>query len=331
VLATSLRASASAQRDAQAAWHGSAQCAAYGTFGMQRLIFSAKYRVLVRGGCSLDPKFAQESESGLRSRKSSAGKKKEWRKRICTMLEQPEAEWQLLYFHMFEDIVWCAAHPPPSRLPKRKHALSQLCSVMSKPSEKAWNLALHTLKWLSANASVGLQYNTARVTGYDNMQFAPAELHVYHDSGHNQFDDGRAQYGNALMLAGGAVSFVSKKHSTVGDSTCCNEYMSGYHAAKRAKEAKNLLLEIGGAAAALVSKPIKLCGDNDAATSIATERRPARHIELKYHYTRELVRQEDVVHVRVPSKSNRADIQTKGVVRPVFRHLAPLLKGIYED
>jgi hypothetical protein len=26
--------------------------AVYGTFGMQRLIFSAKYRLLVRGGCS---------------------------------------------------------------------------------------------------------------------------------------------------------------------------------------------------------------------------------------------------------------------------------------
>jgi hypothetical protein len=46
----------------------------YCTFGMQRLIFSAKYRLLVRGGCSLDPKFAQESESGLRSRQSPAGK-----------------------------------------------------------------------------------------------------------------------------------------------------------------------------------------------------------------------------------------------------------------
>jgi hypothetical protein len=33
----------------------------YGTFGMQRLIFSAKYRVLVRGGCSI-PKI----RSGIR-------------------------------------------------------------------------------------------------------------------------------------------------------------------------------------------------------------------------------------------------------------------------
>jgi hypothetical protein len=41
-----------------AAWHGSWPAAAaageyYCTFGMQRLIFSAKYRLLVRGGCSL--------------------------------------------------------------------------------------------------------------------------------------------------------------------------------------------------------------------------------------------------------------------------------------
>jgi hypothetical protein len=193
--------------------------------------------------------------------------------------------------------------------------------------QQRWKLALRALKWLSVNAKIGLRYNTAKVTGYGSMQFAANELHVYHDSGHNQFDDGRAQYGNALMLARGAASFVSKKHSTIGDSTCSNEYMSGYHAAKRAKEAKNLLVEIGGDVAALVAKPIKLCGDNDAATSIATERRPARHIELKYHYTRELVRQGDVVHVRVPSKDNRADIQTKPVSRAIFRWLAPLLKG----
>jgi hypothetical protein len=36
---------------------------AYGTFGMQRLIFSAKYRLLVRGGCSR-PKIC----SGIRIR-----------------------------------------------------------------------------------------------------------------------------------------------------------------------------------------------------------------------------------------------------------------------
>eukprot|EP01047_Picozoa_sp_COSAG01_P088056 COSAG01_NODE_20539_length_948_cov_2.195524_1_plen_114_part_10 len=38
-----------------------------------------------------------------------SNQKKEWRKRIGVMLEQPEAEWQPLYFHMFEDIVRCAA------------------------------------------------------------------------------------------------------------------------------------------------------------------------------------------------------------------------------
>ena len=104
--------------------------------------------------------------------------------------------------------------------------------------------------------------------------------------------------------------------------------MSCFYAAKRAKEAKNLLTEIGGVVAALVSKPIKICGDNAAATSIAVERRPARHIELKYHYTRELVRNGDIELISVPTKHNRADIQTKPVTTTVFRFLAPLIKGM---
>jgi hypothetical protein len=41
----------------------SVMTSAYGTFGMQRLIFSAKYRLLVRGGCSR-PKI----RSGIRIR-----------------------------------------------------------------------------------------------------------------------------------------------------------------------------------------------------------------------------------------------------------------------
>jgi hypothetical protein len=52
---------------------------------------------------------------------------------------------------------------------------------------------------------------------------------------------------------------------------------------------------------------------------------------LKYHYTQELCRNGDVIHVRVPSVSNRADIQTKVVTRPIFYHLSPLLKGVYAD
>ena len=37
-----------------------------------------------------------------------SNQKKEWRKRVRTMMEQPEAEWQPLYIHMFQDIVRCA-------------------------------------------------------------------------------------------------------------------------------------------------------------------------------------------------------------------------------
>jgi hypothetical protein len=38
-----------------------------------------------------------------------SNQKKGWRKRIRAMLEHPDAEWRPLYFHVFEDIVRCAA------------------------------------------------------------------------------------------------------------------------------------------------------------------------------------------------------------------------------
>jgi hypothetical protein len=60
----------------------------YGTFGMQRLIFSAKYRLLVRGVLHVDPKFAQESETELRSRQSPAGKDEN-----CTQSPVSSAVW----------------------------------------------------------------------------------------------------------------------------------------------------------------------------------------------------------------------------------------------
>jgi hypothetical protein len=49
---------------------------AYCTFAMGCLLQRGKYSVLVRRSCStaVDPKFAQESESGLRSAQSPAGK-----------------------------------------------------------------------------------------------------------------------------------------------------------------------------------------------------------------------------------------------------------------
>jgi hypothetical protein len=107
-----------------------------------------------------------------------------------------------------------------------------------------------------------------------------------------------------------------------------NEYMAGYHAVRRVKEARNLLTEIGGAFADFIIQPTPIFGDNAAATTISRGNRPARHIELKYHYTRERVRAGDCIMLRVPTADNIADLFTKPTGGPIFRALMPHLKGL---
>ena len=56
-------------------------------------------------------------------------------------------------------------------------ATSQLCSVMSMPSEHAWNQAIRVLTWLRDNYKVGITYHS-------NRNLKPK---MFYDSSHSYF------------------------------------------------------------------------------------------------------------------------------------------------
>jgi hypothetical protein len=60
-----------------------------------------------------------------------------------------------------------------------------------------------------------------------------------------------------------------------------NEYMAGYHAVRRVKEARNLLTEIGGAFADFIIQPTPIFGDNAAATRMPPPPRSATTASLR--------------------------------------------------
>eukprot|EP01047_Picozoa_sp_COSAG01_P013577 COSAG01_NODE_641_length_14573_cov_17.634637_10_plen_71_part_00 len=60
--------------------------------------------------------------------------------------------------------------------PEIGFAVSQLCSVMSMPSKQAFELALGTLKWLTAHADIGLQFNDRRTTAIPDHIFGAHDL-----------------------------------------------------------------------------------------------------------------------------------------------------------
>ena len=200
-------------------------------------------------------------------------------------------------------------------------AASQLCSIMSKPSEKGFKAAMRTIKWLHVNQDRGILY-----TATGNI-----EPIAYYDSAHHQYKDGKAHHGHQINVAGGPVTYESKKHLDPGDSTAYNEYMALFYTANKIVGLRQLISELGPQFAHLIDKPTLALGDNDTATSTAQEIRVTqrtRHFDLKYHYTRNQIMTKTSIRVdRVPTADNVSDLQTKSVSVPVFKLLADRAKG----
>ena len=208
--------------------------------------------------------------------------------------------------------------------------VTQLCSIMSKPSQKMWTAGLRMLGWLRDNYKLGIRFHS-KVTD------PPC---IFYDSGHGQyFSDSKAHHGNIAVFAGGPVGNESKKHDDLGDSTPLNEYMACYHAARRARWWYQFIQELDNVTAAkgiepmfayLIKDPITLYGDNDTATAQAREKRvtpKSRHTRIKYHYTREVIRAKEAQTIRVPTGDNISDAHSKAVSKPVWEFLVGKMSG----
>jgi len=120
--------------------------------------------------------------------------------------------------------------------------------------------------------------------------------------------------GFVFLLNGGAVSWASKKQTLIALSTTAAEYMSMTQAAKRIIWFRVLLKELG--ALTHINQMSQLYGDNQGALALA--RNPEyharmKHIDIQYHFVRELFPAENVYLQYCPSSDMIADIMTKSL------------------
>ena len=85
---------------------------------------------------------------------------------------------------------------------------------MSKPSERAFKLAMGVIAWLRDHKDKGILYRS-------DKNAVPVG---YYDVAHNQYtSDRKAHHCNTIHLFGGPISVDSKKFDDPGDSTPYNE------------------------------------------------------------------------------------------------------------
>ena len=173
------------------------------------------------------------------------------------------------------------------------------------PQPEHWIAVQRLFRYLVGTKTYTLKFGSSNISG------------GYSDADWGSGEDRKSVGGFVFLLNGGAISWASKKQTSIALSTTEAEYMGMTQAAKEILWLRTLLDEIG--AFKHIAPMSTLNGDNQGAIALA--RNPeyharTKHIDIQYHFIRELV-STDTIHLRFcPSTDMIADIMTKALPRP---------------
>ncbi|GJE98550.1 hypothetical protein PsYK624_147820 [Phanerochaete sordida] len=193
-------------------------------------------------------------------------------------------------------------------------AVTKLAQHSANPSEDHVSKALYICRYLQGTREYALEFSGQEGLGL--VAFTDS------DWGSDPIDR-RSQTGYLLRLAGGAFSWNSRAQRTVAHSSMDAEYMALSDCSRQVVWVRALLAELGYT---LDSTPI--CCDNQGAIFVSsnpvTERR-SKHIDIRYHYIRDIVEQGHVQIYYVPGEDNPADLFTKNLGRVKFNKFKNML------
>lgn len=180
------------------------------------------------------------------------------------------------------------------------NVMSQFCNCYS---ETHWIATKRILRYLKGTITMGLVYSKEH--NNDVEGFADAD-HA------GNIIDRRSYSGNVFRLAKGAISWQSTKQKSVAISTAEAEYVSLSEAAKEAVFLAKFLKELQ----AREDSPINLYTDSQSAMAIATNpvhHQRTKHVDVRYHFTRELVDNGVIKLMYLNTSHMVADVLTKAV------------------
>jgi hypothetical protein len=195
--------------------------------------------------------------------------------------------------------------------PDIAYATGTLSRYQSNPGPAHWRAMLHLMAYVKGTLDYSITYH--RGTPITPVTYADAS---YADD----FDTRRSTAGYGVWMAGGLVSWSSKRQPTVALSTTEAEYMSMTRAAQQLTWMYAYLDEVG----LPQEYPYAIFGDNAPAIALTKNTKGharAKHIDVRYHYIRERVNEGIAAVEHVPSDKNLADIFTKQLPRHTHQHL----------
>ncbi|KAH9468629.1 hypothetical protein Pst134EA_033370 [Puccinia striiformis f. sp. tritici] len=192
-----------------------------------------------------------------------------------------------------------------STRPDIAFAVSQLSQHLENPGIRHWRAFLHLLRYISGTKSAGI-----RVGG------GKPGLSVYTDADWANCLNTRRSYSGYIVKWGDSViSWKSRKQSSISSSTTEAEYRALYEGVQEAIWLQRLFASLGYPS----DSPVPVFSDNQAAISLSCNplhQQRTKHIDLKYHWIREMVEAGIVVISYIPTSVMPADGLTKSLSKP---------------
>ena len=125
-------------------------------------------------------------------------------------------------------------------------------------------------------------------------------------------DDRHSTSGFVFLLAGGAVSWASRRQPTVSASSTEAEYKAASDACRQLMWLRTFGDELGDD----ISRPTPLCVDNQGSIFLAENPvidRRSKHVDVRYHFIRKQCELKTVEVFYVSTEDQLADALTKSV------------------
>jgi len=217
---------------------------------------------------------------------------------------------RLLYQSMLGSIMYAMLWTRPDLA----YTVSLLGQFSANPGPEHWNCMKHVMRYLKGTKFMELQYGgssdpcSLNFHGFTDSDFAGDQATRKSTSGH------------VFMMSGGAVSWASKRQSTVAASSTEAEYIATAFATKEAIWLRQLLREIEQHFIDPKEQselPVTvLYGDNQGSISLTKNpenHQRTKHIDVQYHFTRARVESHEITVEYIPTADMTADILTKSL------------------
>ena len=206
-------------------------------------------------------------------------------------------------------LIYCV---PASRL-DCAYAIGVLARCLTFPTPEMDAAADRCMTYLHQHDHVGLTYDAASPR---------PELHAYSDS---DWSTGHSTSGWAILYAGAAIGYGSRRQQSVALSTTEAEIMAASQAACEIMYFRGILQELGHEL-----DPTVLYVDNQGAVELSKDMKSckrSRHIERRFLKVRELVADGEIIVKHVASAENHSDMLTKPLELDAFEFHFTALSG----